>query len=550
MPLIKTSQSSDASAGASAAAGGDEAGWDEFLLEPAAPPTRPKFSELCQKLGYAFNQKRLLRQALTRTSAVSEGRPEASDQDYQRLEYLGDQVIGLVISTALFDLHADWKEGQLSQAASDLVRNTALAKLARFLDLGKYLILGKSDELNRVRDNTKVLADVVESIFGAIYLDSGRDLKTIQALVFRHWAVLGLDKPSEVTAKDDSAPGEVEDDLDGELLHYCFGGRLYGGGEAADIEQVLKKGAKANVAGEMKREDDPMPPSFCSALQFALDSIYDHPDCIEDELKKIDLLLTYGADPNWSADYDVIAPEPYPKSQGIFEMLRWSAGRERRLKKYFNQDTALHIIVKKMLKPYSYVTEATVIRLTEMLLEHGALLNLVDANGKTVLQLLYDYRSRNKVKIETCLADAAKDPDYYEKYIDTNYTKLVQLLEEKSVTARPRLLPGQASKIALDQTKQHLIETAFSGMSDDVADMMADQAVAAVSATMGSSSSSQSAVKIVDALFQQGLFESSVGEVGRSVVPAEGQSVASGVGKVEEDDAPDERKSVGREAGK
>ncbi len=97
------------------------------------------YVSLCQALGYQFKNKRLLIQALTRRSSIQEGIQDATVSDYQRLEFLGDKVIGLVLSEFLFEKNADWNEGNLTVGTSELVNNNGpLLAVAKVLRLSEY----------------------------------------------------------------------------------------------------------------------------------------------------------------------------------------------------------------------------------------------------------------------------------------------------------------------------------------------------------------------------------------------------------------------------
>jgi ribonuclease-3 len=101
----------------------------------------------------------------------------------ERLEFLGDSVLGLVVTTNLFRAHPDLPEGQLAKFRSHVVNSRALAQVARGLDLGKFLRLGKGEENTNGRDKSSILADTVEALIGAVYLDY--DLDTAADLIHR-----------------------------------------------------------------------------------------------------------------------------------------------------------------------------------------------------------------------------------------------------------------------------------------------------------------------------------------------------------------------------
>lgn len=126
-----------------------------------------------ETVGYDFDAESLLERALTHRSYRTEH--EGVEEDNQRLEYLGDEVLGLAIADALFDRHTEVDEGVLSKRQSQVVRRSALARVAREMDLGSYLRMGKGEVLSGGRDRDSVLADAYEAVLGAVYLDGSFD---------------------------------------------------------------------------------------------------------------------------------------------------------------------------------------------------------------------------------------------------------------------------------------------------------------------------------------------------------------------------------------
>lgn len=124
-------------------------------------------------LQYSFADKALLTRALTHTSAISPGKRVA--QSYQRLEFLGDRVLGLVVADLLFKQFPGAKEGELARALNSVVRKEACAAVALDLGLGAFVFMDKSELRNGGREKPSVLADVCEAIIGSIYLDGGLD---------------------------------------------------------------------------------------------------------------------------------------------------------------------------------------------------------------------------------------------------------------------------------------------------------------------------------------------------------------------------------------
>ncbi len=126
---------------------------------------------LQQRLGVRFNDLGLLRQALTHPSSNGPGAKSATDN--QRLEFLGDSVVGLMLSHALFERLPDRFEGELTKARARLENRASLAEEARKLDLGEHLTLGPSEERQGGRSRESILSDAFEAVVGAIYLDQG-----------------------------------------------------------------------------------------------------------------------------------------------------------------------------------------------------------------------------------------------------------------------------------------------------------------------------------------------------------------------------------------
>jgi ribonuclease-3 len=147
-------------------------------------------------LAYDFKDSTLLKTALTHPSAISVTRPrrgrkaaskaeaEAS-ADNQRLEFLGDRVLGIVIAEMLFHAFPDEDEGALARRLAALVKQDSLDAIAREIDLGRYLVLSRGEEDGGGRDNPATLADACESVIGALYLDGG--LETARRFVEHYW---------------------------------------------------------------------------------------------------------------------------------------------------------------------------------------------------------------------------------------------------------------------------------------------------------------------------------------------------------------------------
>jgi ribonuclease-3 len=129
-------------------------------------------SELEQKIGYAFRSRALLDRALTHRSYANE-RIEENCRHNEALEFLGDSVLGLVVSSWLLERFPDHSEGKLSKMKAYLVSESSLVDLSETLDLGRYLLLNRGEEKTGGRQKRALLADGYEALIGVIYLDGG-----------------------------------------------------------------------------------------------------------------------------------------------------------------------------------------------------------------------------------------------------------------------------------------------------------------------------------------------------------------------------------------
>jgi len=136
-----------------------------------------------ERIGYRFKDAALLDSALSHISSLKGARNRAGS--YQRLEFLGDHVLGLVISDMLFRAFPKADEGELSRRLADLVRKETCADMARAIDLGAAIRLGSSEANAGGRRRPAILADVCEALIGAVYLDGG--FVAAEALVGRLW---------------------------------------------------------------------------------------------------------------------------------------------------------------------------------------------------------------------------------------------------------------------------------------------------------------------------------------------------------------------------
>lgn len=151
-------------------------------------------------LGHRFKDRALLLRALTHTSHLHES-DGINGNDYQRLEFLGDAVLGMLLAELLYHGHPDWDEGDLSRLRARLAGQDMLADRARTLDIGEFMLLGRGEEQSSGRTKDSILADVLESLLAALYLDAG--LEVARSLVERLFADLAA-KPQSLTLGRDS----------------------------------------------------------------------------------------------------------------------------------------------------------------------------------------------------------------------------------------------------------------------------------------------------------------------------------------------------------
>jgi ribonuclease III len=158
---------------------------------------RAELATLEAKLNHRFANPELLRRALTHSSLANEAHPGADPKhDNEQLEFLGDSILGFLISEALVLRFPQSREGELSRQKAHLVSAAHLHGVARRLDLGAYLELGRSEEMSGGRAKKTLLVDGLEAVIAAIYLDGGSD--AARRFIFEHV----LDAP--ITADEDA----------------------------------------------------------------------------------------------------------------------------------------------------------------------------------------------------------------------------------------------------------------------------------------------------------------------------------------------------------
>jgi ribonuclease-3 len=159
--------------------------------------------DLQEVLWRRFQDPRLLSRALVHRSFVHEN-PQQDQKDNETLEFLGDAVLGLAVSHLLWQRFPDCNEGDLSRLRSSIVNERELAKIALSLNLGEHLLLGKGEELTGGRQKASLLADSLEALLAAVYLDGGMDaaIEVVSRLFHHHLSPDKKDLPLKMLDKD------------------------------------------------------------------------------------------------------------------------------------------------------------------------------------------------------------------------------------------------------------------------------------------------------------------------------------------------------------
>ncbi len=167
------------------------------------------------RLGYTFKDRSLLENALTHSSCANESRGRLVSNE--RLEFLGDSILGMVVADHLYRAHPDLPEGMLTRVRASLVCEESLVEAARALSLGSYLRLGKGEEAGGGRNRPSIQADAVEALLAAVYLDGGLwpARKIIQRFILSR-EVEGLNSPRDCK----TALQELVQRESGQVLRY------------------------------------------------------------------------------------------------------------------------------------------------------------------------------------------------------------------------------------------------------------------------------------------------------------------------------------------
>ena len=219
--------------------------------------------KLEEKLGYTFHDRQLLENALTHSSYANENKSKGETSN-ERLEFLGDSVLGMVVADHLYRTHPNMPEGELTRTRAALVCEDSLVEVAAQLELGQYLKLGRGEDAGGGRKRPSIQADAVEAVIAAVYLDGGigsarklitnfiltnnereqegaiRDFKTaLQELVQRESGRVLSYRLMGESGPDHAKVFSVEVDLDGTPI---------GAGEGRSKKEAEQNAAKAAMA--------------------------------------------------------------------------------------------------------------------------------------------------------------------------------------------------------------------------------------------------------------------------------------------------------------
>jgi len=164
-------------------------------------------AKLEARLGYKFADPELLDKALTHSSAIAPAKRVL--QSYQRLEFLGDRVLGLVVADMIYRRFPKATEGDLSRSLNALVRKETCAAIAREIDLGDEIVLGDSEARTGGADKDAILGDAIEAVLGAVYIDGGLGpaFAIIERLFGEHMGQSGTERADAKTTLQEWAQG-------------------------------------------------------------------------------------------------------------------------------------------------------------------------------------------------------------------------------------------------------------------------------------------------------------------------------------------------------
>ena len=207
-----------------------------------------------EKLQYSFQNKKLLENALTHSSRANESRGQL--QSNERLEFLGDSILGMVVAEHLFKNHPNLPEGELTRTRATLVCEESLAEVADVLQLGDYLVLGKGETAGGGRNRPSIRADAVEAVLAALYLDGGID--PARNMIQRF--ILSKEESGMSLVRDyKTALQELVQRESGQVLKYCLIGESGPDhNKSFNVEVKLNDAPVGKGDGHSKKEAEQM----------------------------------------------------------------------------------------------------------------------------------------------------------------------------------------------------------------------------------------------------------------------------------------------------
>ncbi len=200
-------------------------------------------AELEAKLGYKFKNEEIIKEALTHSSYYNEMKSKGARVSYnERLEFLGDSVLSVVVSSYLFEKYRNKQEGDLTKIRAAVVCEKALSKFASEIGLGNYMYLGHGEIMNNGRNRPSITADAFEALLAAMYIDSGESFAEVERFLLPFVAA-EIDRISENGLFVDykTALQQVVQQVNGEILEYVLTGE-----EGPDHNKKFKVEARLN----------------------------------------------------------------------------------------------------------------------------------------------------------------------------------------------------------------------------------------------------------------------------------------------------------------
>ena len=201
------------------------------------------YDALSERLGYRFHDTTPFEDSMVHRSYAAE---HPSRSDNERLEFLGDAVLQLVVTDYLFDNYPDLPEGQLAKVRAACVNRDELAVIARRLELGEHLHLGRGEAASGGHEKDSILADAMEALLAAVYLDS--DLETVRRIILDFWEPLMVERATDPGRRDYKT--RLQETLAEQGLRPRYRVTEFGPDHAKEFEAVLEVDGNALGAGQ------------------------------------------------------------------------------------------------------------------------------------------------------------------------------------------------------------------------------------------------------------------------------------------------------------